>query len=50
MKRTIAVLFPAVLAVFSQIAPAQPAAAVEGVQMPAWVERRIGNTAVWRRN
>jgi hypothetical protein len=35
MKRTIAVLFTTVLAVFSQIVPAQPAAVVEGVQMPA---------------
>jgi hypothetical protein len=29
----------AALAAFSQIAPAQPAASIEGVQMPAWVER-----------
>ena len=35
MIRTTAVL----LAVFAQIALAQPAAVVEGVQMPAWVER-----------
>ena len=46
MKRTIAVLFTAVLGVFSQIAPAQPAAVVEGVQMPAWVERLSGNVSV----
>ena len=39
MKRTIAALFSVVLAAFSQIAPAQSAAVVEGVQMPAWVER-----------
>ena len=39
MKRAIAVLVTAVLAAFSQAAPAQPAAVVEGVQMPAWVER-----------
>jgi hypothetical protein len=39
MKRAMAALFTVVLAVFSQIAPAQPAAVVEGVQMPAWIER-----------
>jgi hypothetical protein len=39
MKRTIAALMSAALAAFSQIAPAQPAAVVEGVQMPAWLER-----------
>ena len=39
MKRVTAVLLAAALAAFSQIAPAQPAAIVEGVQMPAWVER-----------
>ncbi len=50
MIRTMAVLLSAVLAAFTQIALAQPAAVVEGVQMPAWVERCIGNTAVWRRN
>jgi hypothetical protein len=46
MKRVSAVLLSAALAAFSQIAPAQPAAVVEGVQMPAWVERRIGNSSV----
>ena len=39
MKRTIAVLLAAALAAFTQIAQAQPAAVVEGVQMPAWLER-----------
>ncbi len=39
MKNTIAVLLGVVLAAFSQIAPAQSAAVVEGVQMPAWIER-----------
>lgn len=39
MKRTIAVLLAAAAAVFAQPAPAQPAAVVEGVQMPAWMER-----------
>ena len=39
MKRTIAALFTVVLAAFSQLAPAQSAAVVEGVQMPAWLER-----------
>ena len=39
MKRTIAVLLAAALAAFTQIALAQPAAVVEGVQMPAWMER-----------
>ena len=45
MKRAIAALVPMALSVFSQIAPAQPAAVVEGVQMPAWIERRIGNVS-----
>jgi hypothetical protein len=48
MKRAGAALLTAALAAFSQIAPAQPAAVVEGVQMPAWVERRIGNGSVRR--
>lgn len=39
MKSTIAALFTVVLAAFSQIAPAQSAAVVEGVQMPVWLER-----------
>lgn len=39
MKRTIAVFLAAALAAFTQIALAQPAAVVEGVQMPAWLER-----------
>jgi len=39
MKRASAALLSAALAAFSPIAPAQPAAVVEGVQMPAWVER-----------
>jgi len=39
MKSTIAALIAVVLAAFSQIAPAQSAALVEGVQMPAWLER-----------
>ena len=39
MKRAIAGLLAMVLAAFSQMAPAQPAAVVEGVQMPAWIER-----------
>lgn len=39
MKGTIAVLLAAALAVFAQISLAQPAAVVEGVQMPAWLER-----------
>ena len=39
MKGTIAVLLAAVLAAFAQISLAQPAAVVEGVQMPAWLER-----------
>jgi hypothetical protein len=39
MKRTIASLLTVALAVSSQIAPAQSAAVVEGVQMPAWLER-----------
>lgn len=39
MKRTIAVLLAMALAAFAQIALAQPAAVVEGVQMPAWLER-----------
>jgi FecR protein/SPOR domain len=45
MKRTIAVLLAALLAGFGQIALAQRAAVVEGVQMPAWLERRIGNVS-----
>jgi hypothetical protein len=39
MKRTIAALLAAALAAFSQFAKAQPAALVDGVQMPAWMER-----------
>jgi len=39
MKLASALLFTAALAAFSQFATAQPAAVVEGVQMPAWVER-----------
>jgi hypothetical protein len=39
MKRTIAVFLAAALAAFAQISLAQPAAVVEGVQMPAWLER-----------
>ena len=39
MKRTIAVLLAAMLAGFGQFALAQRAAVVEGVQMPAWLER-----------
>lgn len=39
MKRTFAVLLAAALAAFSQFALAQAAAVVEGVQMPAWLER-----------
>jgi hypothetical protein len=43
MKRTIAILLTAAVAASTQFALAQPAAVVEGVQMPAWMERRIGN-------
>ncbi len=39
MKGTIAVFLAAALAAFAQISLAQPAAVVEGVQMPAWLER-----------
>ena len=39
MKRTIAVLLAAGIAAFAQPVLAQPAAVVEGVQMPAWLER-----------
>ena len=39
MKRAIAVFLAAALAAFAQISLAQPAAIVEGVQMPAWLER-----------
>jgi hypothetical protein len=39
MKRVLAVLLTAALAAFAQISPAQSAAVVEGVQMPAWLER-----------
>lgn len=46
MKRTIAFLLAAALAAFAQLAQAQPAAVVEGVQMPAWMERRSGNSSV----
>ncbi len=46
MKRASAVLLAVALAAFSRMAPAQPAAVVEGVQMPAWVERRIGESSV----
>ena len=45
MKRTFAVLLAAALAAFSQFALAQAAAVVEGVQMPAWLERRVGNVS-----
>ena len=45
MKRMIAVLLAASAAVFAQPTLAQPAAVVEGVQMPAWMERRIGNVS-----
>lgn len=48
MKRASAWLLTAALAAFSQLATAQAAAVVEGVQMPAWVERRIGNGSVRR--
>jgi hypothetical protein len=39
MKRTMAVLLTAGAAAFAQPALAQPAAVVEAVQMPAWLER-----------
>ena len=39
MKRLIAVLLVAAAAMIAQPALAQPAAVVEGVQMPAWLER-----------
>ena len=38
MKRTVVSLLAMVLAAFSLVALAQPAAVVEGVQMPAWLE------------
>ena len=41
MKRTVAVLFAALLACAALQAAAAPAALVEGVQMPAWVERAV---------
>lgn len=45
MKRTIQGLLALVLAALTQVALAQPAAVVEGVQMPAWLERRVGNVS-----
>ena len=48
MKRAIAAWLALACATLSQPAPAQPAAIVEGVQMPAWIERRIGD-AIERR-
>jgi hypothetical protein len=45
MKATTAVLLAAGMMVLAQTALAQQAAVVEGVQMPAWVERRSGNSS-----
>jgi hypothetical protein len=39
MKQICLLLLAAVIAAFSQLSLARPAAVVEGVQMPAWVER-----------
>lgn len=39
MNRVCAIFLAAAIAAFARPAPAQPAAVVEGVQMPAWVER-----------
>ena len=41
MKRTLGILFAALLACAALHAAAAPAALVEGVQMPAWVERAV---------
>jgi len=41
MKHLFGILFAALLAVAAQHAVAAPAAVVEGVQMPAWVERAV---------
>jgi hypothetical protein len=41
MKNPFGILFAALLAVAAQHAAAAPAAVVEGVQMPAWVERAV---------
>jgi len=41
MKRTLGILFAALLACAALQAAAAPAALVEGVQMPAWVERAV---------
>jgi hypothetical protein len=41
MKRTLGVVFAALLACAALQAAAAPAAVVEGVQMPAWVERAV---------
>jgi hypothetical protein len=43
MRPTIAVLLAAGAVAFAQTALAQQAAVVEGVQMPAWVDRRVAN-------